>query len=305
MERHREVLLESYLVYRGDMNGDGALDYNERQVIYDQIQSALRQPTPRKTVQEQKNAMVTAQLPLPMISKQVWAAADGYPFALKNPSNPMTEEDIKAPNEPMYSYTDAAHNRKPGFDFVEMCLTKDFIDPGHADTLVEARLFFQLLAREYPYCGDTLLTILIPASKSGLHHLLPPPSHPKYSEIAHNLHKYAYTVSETSSEFIMAKSANELKKGFNRALRTLKHRGLAQFCVNDDVESGGSIAVQAMDAQFRGILQGYFGGLTADKGATPLENPDSIGEINEQGLNFWRAAAFKGGPGYEKNAVLI
>src|SRR5579862_3894510 len=33
MERHREMLLESYLVHRADANGDGGLDMEERQVM--------------------------------------------------------------------------------------------------------------------------------------------------------------------------------------------------------------------------------------------------------------------------------
>ena len=305
MERHREVLLESYIVHRGDANGDGALDIEERRVILQQVEDALRQSTPRRTLREQKVAMTVAKLPLPKVSKPLWSGSDGYPFALKNPSNPTKSENIKGPNEPMYSTEDLPHTRKPGFDFVEMCFTTDFVVPELEDTLVDAKMFFELLAHEYPYCGDTLLAILIPSSESGLHHLLPPPSHPKYSEITHNLHKYAYTISETSSEFIMAKSTTELKKGFNRALRILKNKGLAQICVNDDVENGGQVAVQAMDIQFRGILQGYFGGLTADKGATPLEKPETVEDINQQGLNFWKTAPFKGGPGYEKDAVLI
>lgn len=299
VERHREVLLESYLVHRSDANGDGLLDIEERQVLLTQIQTALKQKVARKSLQEQLLAMTTSHLPLPKVSKSVWSSMDGYPFTLKTPSNPTTEEMITDPNPPMFTVHDPPHTRVPEFDFVEMCLTKDFGRPSLADVKVNARRLFELMSKEYPYCGDTLLSILIPSSMTGLHHLLPPPSHQKYSDITHQLHNYAYTITETSSEFIMAPTAESLKRAFNRALRTLKDHGLAQFCVNDDAESDFGALIQRLDLTLKGILQGYFGGLTADRGRSPVEKAETVEDINDYGKTFWSSASLHGGPGYE------
>lgn len=298
MERHREVLLESYLVHRADINGDGVLDLEERQVVFDQIQGALKRKFARKTLEDQANAMKTANLPQVKVSKPIWSSADGYPFALTTPSNPVTEENLKDPNPPMFGIEDVPHNRAPSFDFAAMCLTTEFVSESLANISVDTRRLFQLMSRDYPYCGDTLLAILIPSSPSGLHHLLPSPSHPKYFELTHQLHKYAYTISETSSEFMMVKSAELLAKGFNRAIRTLRYTGLAQICVNDDVDSPDQKVANKMDRMLRGILQGYFGGLTADRGISPVEKPETVEDINQLGKLFWGSAAVKGGPGY-------
>ena len=68
MERHREILLESYLVYRSDANGDGVLDVEERQVLFTHVQTALKQNVVRQTLQEQVIAMQNANLSLPKVS---------------------------------------------------------------------------------------------------------------------------------------------------------------------------------------------------------------------------------------------
>lgn len=161
-------------------------------------------------------------------------------------------------------------------------------------------MLFKLIAKEYPYCGDMLLATLIPSAATGLAHILPAPSHPKYSEIVTGLHKYAYTISESYSEFIMAKSADALKKGFVRVLRSFRHHIVAQFCVNDDVEQSGGTMVNNMDATFKGILQGYFGGYTESRGRSPVEKLETVEDVNGPGTEFWGGLTEPGGPGYRE-----
>lgn len=263
MERHREILLESYIVHRSDANGDGILDVEECQVLLAHVQTALKQNVVRKTLEEQVIAMHTADLSLPRISIPRWSSSDGYPFALKTPWNATTEENLDGLR---FTVDDPPNTRIPGYDFVEICLASDFVRSNVADAKVDAQVLFQLLSKEHPYCGDMLLAILISSSPLGLHHLLPSPSHPKYSYLTHQLHKYAYTISDTSSEFIMANSAESLKRGFVRALKKLQTQTLAQICVNDDYEHSNVIGIQKFDSTFKGIMQGYFGGLTAEGG---------------------------------------
>src|SRR5947207_12979314 len=62
MERHREVLLESYLVHRSDANGDGVLDMEERQILLTHVETALQQNVVRQTLREQIIAMNNANL---------------------------------------------------------------------------------------------------------------------------------------------------------------------------------------------------------------------------------------------------
>src|SRR5271170_4888606 len=89
MERHRELLLESLLVHRSDANGDGVLDMEERQVLLTQIQLALQNKFTRKTLEQQTLAISTSNLPPTKVSRPAWSGTDGYPFALKTPSNPI------------------------------------------------------------------------------------------------------------------------------------------------------------------------------------------------------------------------
>jgi hypothetical protein len=216
------------------------------------------------------------------------------------PANPITEDNLRAPDPDVYTTNDPPHKRTPSFDFLELCLTNDFVKDSLATVAVDAQLLFRLLSKDYPYCGDTLLSILIPSAPTGLAHILPPPSHPQYSRLTHQLHKYAYTLSQTSSEFIMARSAALLVKGFNRALTTLRKEGLAQICVNDDIEVTDGATVKKWDNTLKGILQGYFGGFTNDKGISPVEKAETVGNgVNDEGISFWKSVSRKGGPGYE------
>ena len=244
--------------------------------------------------------MKSAGLPPPKVSKPVWASTDGYPFALNTPTS--DEDTFNKPAPPTFGTWDAPHSRNPGFDFIDHCLTNEFTSEHLADLKVDANVLFKILARDYPYCGDMLLSILIPQSNTGLHHILPSPSHPKYSYVAEQLHKYAYTISETTSEFIMAKSAETLKKGFTRVLRLMRNHIVAQFCVNDDVESIDKTTVQKMDLTFKGLLQGYYGGLTEDRGRSPVERVDTVEDVNGPGVEYWNAESRKGGPGYDKGS---
>jgi hypothetical protein len=305
MERHREMLLESYIVHRADADGDGGLDMEERQVLIDQINAAMSHKYVRRSVQEQGKALRRAGLPLPIVSKAVWSSMDGYPFALKEPCSDdhFLRGVVNPPST--FSLTDAPHNRKSSFDFIEHCLTSEFVAPHLADLKVDAQMLFNILSKEFPYCGDVLLTILIPSHHTGLHHIMPAPTHSKYTYVAEQLHKYAYTISETTSEFIMARNADTLKKGFIRILKLLKVKPVAQFCVNDDVEASEGITVQRMDSTFKGLLQGYYGGLTIDRGRSPIEKAETVEEINQPGLDFWgKDSVMKGGPGYETDAII-
>lgn len=302
MERHREVLLESYLVHRADANGDGKLDAMERKVISQEIENGLKVRHIRTTHLEQLRAMGAADLPLPKMSRTLWASTDGYPFAITNPENPTKEWRERGPPQVTFNLDDPPHKRKPQFDFVEMCLTADFTSDALAHIEVDARMLFRLLAKDYPYCGDTLLAILVPTTQSGLHQLLPPPTHKQYREITHKLHQYAYTISSTTSEFIMARSVDSLTMGFSKALRIVPN--LAQICVNDDVENGDIMTVQKMDLTFKGILQGFYGAMTPNQGRSPVEKPESVEEINSAGLKFWGNWPHKGGPGYTEEAMV-
>lgn len=303
MERHREILLESFLVHRSDANSDGALDMEERRVILAQIEDALKSRGVRKSLEQCEKGMNISNLPLPKVTKPVWSSSDGFPFALYTSADASAEPNIRAVNRPMYGLKDLPHMRNPDFDFVEMCLTEDFAAEHLSDVKVDAKMLFRILAKDYPYCGDMLLAILIPSRETGLHHLLPPPSHKQYNEVVKQLHRYAYTISYVESEFIMAKSAETLQRGFNKVMRTLKWHTVSQFCVNDDVESTAGTTVQRMDSLFKGILQGYFGGMTPDRGRSPVEKEETVEDINAAGREFWSSQGANGGPGYQEEAA--
>jgi len=298
LERHREVLLESVLVHRADANGDGALDMEERRVLLAHITDALQSHVVRKSFEQQVRAMNVADLPLPKVATAMWTSADGFPFALYTPVDASIEEKKNSMNRPMYGLKELPHTRKPAFDFLEMCLTEDFAAEHLSDVKVDAKMLFRILAKEYPYCGDMLLAILIPSMETGLHHLLPPPSHKRYNEVVKAVQKYSYTISSTESEFIMAKSAETLQKGFSKVMRTVRWHTVSQFCVNDDVETSVGTAIERMDSTFKGILQGFYGGMTPDRGRSPVEKLETVEDINEAGRAYWSSQVTNGGPGY-------
>lgn len=280
------------------MNADGALDFEERKVLISQLELALTTKFIRKTSEQQNLAMEVSGLPAQKASSSVWCSTDGYPFAFKTATDASVEQAMKTPNRPTFGLKDKPHDRKAEFDVIETCFTSDFTAKHLVHTVVDVGMLFKLIAREYPYCGDMILATLIPSAATGLAHILPAPSHPKYAEMVAGLHKYAYTISESHSEFIMARSADALKKGFVRVLKSFRFYNVAQFCVNDDVEQSEGIMVQNMDYTFKGILQGYFGALTENRGRSPVEKVETVEEINSAGMEFWGGRVDKGGPGY-------
>jgi hypothetical protein len=53
-----------------------------------------------------------------------------------------------------------------------------------------------------------------------------------------------------------------------------------------------------MDSTFKGILQGFFGGMTPDRGRSPVEKIETVEDINEAGRAYWSSQVTNGGPGY-------
>jgi Stealth protein CR3, conserved region 3 len=293
IERHRETLLEAYLMHRADIDGDGNLDQHERQNLVAEIHAAMNRSVPRDSLKRQPQALASVKLPVPKVSQPVWLSSDGFPFAIYAPTG-----GEKSEYPPTYNIEDAPDNRPPAFPFVEHCLTTQFVTGDLSGEYVDTATLFKILAKEFPYCGDMLLSILVASEPSGLAHILPPPSHPEYSRLVSQLHKYAYIIATTRSEFIMARSADTLSTGFDRILELQKDITVGQFCVNDDVEIADGSWIRKMDATFRGILHGYYGGFNEDRGRSPVEKIGSVDIVNRFGLKFWNRHSVRGGPEY-------
>ncbi|KAJ6612140.1 hypothetical protein B0H10DRAFT_326345 [Mycena sp. CBHHK59/15] len=150
IEKHREMLLYSYIMLRLDANADGLLSLAERRVLIDSLDSdhvpvALRTGGSAHHV---NTNLRTAGLPVPKETEYDWLSSDGYPLI-------TTVNDERGA---------AAHCVLD----IEHCFV-----PGYALDV------FKRVAFERPACGDCLIAHLVRASgPHGLGAFLPPPPPP-------------------------------------------------------------------------------------------------------------------------------
>ena len=248
MERHREVMLFSYIQLVRDLNGDGYISREEVERLIEDLDSGVHQPDRvRNVLAKLKKEQANTHM-LPLRNQFKWSSQIGaLPYGL----NLNSEIAMDSPYAWRYRIGyELDGSRECNRDILyNKCLRKPF----RWRSRVSSFDFADRLARIHPACGDCLLTIVSQQSKSlGLEDYLPPQEHPERGTVVNLLHRYSYTLSAVNGEFVMATSAEQAKDEFERILA---HNKVDQICVNDDVESEDPIEVNAMSMELRSFMR--------------------------------------------------
>jgi hypothetical protein len=253
IERFREALLWSFIMLKSDTNGDGYLDWSERQVLLDAIRPGRKSTagedayTPVSTAKGRERIFYQvdkmqerAGLQPPLSNANVlWTSLDG----------PETIRDVKC------------HNFH-----IDNCFAESFDAPVSDASyrnpdFTTANIFAQLSRRE-PKCGDCVIKFMLSTAPRGLEPLLPSKSHYREREmIIKALLKYQHTVVEPDALFVMVKDAEQAQTELlDRTLGRNKH--FSQWCLNDDVMTEDSEAV----AKVNSVIQTVFKRMFPNKG---------------------------------------
>lgn len=253
IERFREALLWSFVMTRADTNGDGYLDWTERQAVLAAIRPGRRlfmrgdSSTPSRIVGGRDRMYYQ----VPAIHKQagiqpplsqaniLWTSLDG----------PETIRNVKCNNF-----------------YIDKCLAQSFDSPISDRTYpnpdFSATNIFSRLTKLQPKCGDCLMKFILSTTQRGLEPLLPPRTKSHQREIiVKALVKYQHTVIEPDGMFVMVTDAEQARNDLLE--RTVKKKKkVGQWCLNDDVMTEDDSAV----AKVKEVIQTVFTTLFPDKG---------------------------------------
>jgi hypothetical protein len=249
IERFREALLWSFIMTRSDTNGDGYLDWKERQQLLSSIKSGARAAseddasTPARTAEGRERLFY--QLPAilkraglqPPLSqaKVLWTSLDG---------------------------PETIHNVKCQKFFIDKCFADSFGSPisdsSYRNPEFSTSNILIQLSRRNPNCGDCVIKFMLSTTPAGLEPLLPPKSRRREREIVVKaLLKYQHTVVEPDGMFVMVKDAEQvetelLERTINRGTR------VSQWCFNDDVMTEDEKAVAKVNRVIQTIFKTLF-----------------------------------------------
>lgn len=218
MERHREALLWSYLMVRSDLDGNGNLGWEERQIVMKELEEGLMnedQTSFRKRMfYYVDKSLRQAGLEAPKVNTETtWTSLDG----------PSHIENIEC-NE---------------FD-VNECLAPGFSSPlsdkHYSSPVFSTAAMFDRVTKQNPQCGDCLIKLLLNRVNKGLSPLLPDKAkHPEQRKtVLKALKRYQYTIVEPDALFTMVTDAEQVQARLvDRLADPRKQSG--QLCLNDDV----------------------------------------------------------------------
>jgi hypothetical protein len=249
IERFREALLWSFIMTRSDANGDGYLDWSERQALLEAIRPGRRATagedasTPAKTAEGRDRMFyqlpaihkrVGLQPPLSNV-KVLWTSLDG----------PETIRDAKCHN----FHID--HCFAESFD--SPLSDKSYRNPDFSTTNI-----FSQLSRRDPKCGDCLIKFMLSTVPRGLEPLLPPKSHRHERETTVKaLLKYQHTIIDPDAMFVMVKDAEQAEtEVVERAIKRDRH--VSQWCFNDDVMTDDPRSVAKVNRVIQKVFRTLF-----------------------------------------------
>lgn len=244
IERHREVLLWSYILVRADLNGDGVLDWTERQAVISDLERGLANEA-NKTFRERLYYQLPDQLeragllPPKVNLDTLWTSLDG-PIMIKD--SECFQFDV---NECM----------APGF-------STPLSDMNNTTPVFSTALIFDRLARQHPLCGDCLIKLVLNQVPRGLSPLLPHSNTQaqQRSTVIKSLLKYHYTIVEPDALFVMVTDSEQVEEVLMKHF--LKHKKeVGQICLNDDVSSADDSALEKL----KQTMQDFFEQIAPDK----------------------------------------
>ncbi|KAF2202346.1 hypothetical protein GQ43DRAFT_369365 [Delitschia confertaspora ATCC 74209] len=239
IERHREVLLWSYIMHRSDLNSDGYLDWNERRNILRDISEGMSHDTPelyrKRLFYSVADHLEEAGLETPKVNTNIlWTSMDG----------PITIKDLDC----------------DAFD-TEDCLAPGFSVPDSDSTsrspVFSAAAMFDRVSRQSPRCGDCLIKLILNRRRAGLGPMLPHPvKKPAEREtVIKALMRYQYTIVDPDALFYMVTDAEQAEHILLRPY--IQHKKKAgQICLNDDVVTTDEGELERLRKVMKALFQG-------------------------------------------------
>ncbi|KAI9761305.1 MAG: hypothetical protein M4579_001095 [Chaenotheca gracillima] len=241
IERHREVLLWSYLLFRSDPDQDGNLSWEERQVIMADLEEGMANEG--KTSFRARNFYHVAQelekagLEAPKVNIDIqWTSLDG----------PAMIRDAEC------------------LEFnVDECLAPGFSTPvsdaRYRNPVFSTATIFDRVSRQEPRCGDCLTKLLLNRVQKGLSPMLPHVDlQPDVRQtVIKALKRYQYSLIEPDAFFVMVSDAEQVENVLlNRFLK--KEKKVGQLCMNDDVASEDEDDLEDLRKAIQQLFEGLF-----------------------------------------------
>ncbi|KAI5366631.1 putative stealth protein CR2 region 2 [Septoria linicola] len=239
IERHREVLLWSYLMHRSDQDQDGYLSRQEREQIMLDLEEGLMNEGKSsfrfRNFYHLPETLEAAGLDPPKVNLDIlWTSMDG----------PVTGKDIDCLN---FDVNDCL---APGFSANDT--SENFKAPVFSTAAILDRV-----ARQQPECGDCLIKILLHRTPKGLEPLMPlKKQQPKEFEVVVKaLKRYQYVVNEPDGLFIMVTDAEQVETMLIKRLLTKKKR-VGQLCLNDDISTEEEAELEDLRSTINRLFEG-------------------------------------------------
>ncbi|KAJ9656663.1 hypothetical protein H2198_004782 [Neophaeococcomyces mojaviensis] len=229
--------------FRGetDANGDGYLDWSERQAVLEAIKSGRHavgggdSSTPATTAAQRERMYYQ----LPKILKQA-----GLQTPQSNPNVLWTSLDGPKQSATSNATTSESTNASPNMSYP---------NPDFSATNI-----FSQLSRREPKCGDCLTKFLLSTTSHGLEPMLPVKEKPRErNTMIKVLVKYQHMIVDPDAKFMMIKDAEQAREEILE--RTIKrHRKVAQWRLNDDVMTEDGAAVVQVNSVMQTVFNTIF-----------------------------------------------
>ncbi|GIZ49359.1 hypothetical protein CKM354_001238900 [Cercospora kikuchii] len=239
IERHREVVLWSYLMHRSDQDRNGYLSWEERAHVIKDLQDGLQNMGGSYRMRHfyhLPETLETAGLDPPKVNLDIlWTSMDG-PLAIKDVDClSFNVDDCLAPGFSAEDNTRSSSN-------APVLLTAAILDR---------------VARQQPDCGDCLIKILIHRQRKGFGPMMPTSTQSKaFDIVVKALIRYQYVIHEPDALFVMVTDAEQVETTLIKRLLT-KKKQVGQLCLNDDVSTQNPTELQdlvkAMTKLFEGL----------------------------------------------------
>lgn len=223
---------------RSDADKNGNLGWAERQVVMEDLEEGMSRAADvsfrKRMFYHMNEHLEEVGLEPPQVNIDVlWTSLDG-PSAIK---------DIEC------------------FEFnVNECLAPGFSTPSSDETytnyVFSTASIFDRVSRQRPKCGDCLLKLILNRVEKGLGPLFPHADTQSEDRktVVRAMRKYQYTIVEPDAYFVMITDAEQVENVLFK--RLLKKRGkVGQLCLNDDVSSEESSAIEGVRTVMIKLLQ--------------------------------------------------
>jgi len=283
MEKLRETQLASYWTYRLDQNGDGSLDWDEREALIDMVESWNQgQQTPGhprnarpSMIAGYERVLKRVGTPLSGSTSYRLAGLDGYPFLLQNSDTsktiPVATKDSEGNDvqpQPPYRNYENSQSRTCQLD-LHFCLGENFSTSSVPSiSVAETRRTFERLAFQEFHCGDCLLQMLMHHPEEGGMGAWMPQDEDSvaFQKVVQDVKKYNYVLGTSDYSFYALQDVQGATRNLENLLTARNSK--AFFCINDDYPDNPDL-----EKQIYGIFKNFLD--TRYPVSSPWEKPST------------------------------